>query len=309
MTRIKQVLFPFIKGMAMGGADVVPGVSGGTIAFITGIYQRLLNAIGAFDGRALKMLFTGNWISLWKKLDGAFLLPLLLGIATSILSLAKLIQHLLATYPIPVWAFFFGLILASALIIARSIHRWKAKDFLMLVLGGFIAFGITTLSPATTPEALWFVFITGFVAISAMILPGISGSFILVIMGKYSFILQALSDLNIPVIGVFILGCFFGILSISKGISWLLSRFYNATLALLAGFMVGSLNKVWPWKEVLDYMLDRHGEMKPILEQNVAPNNYLLITGQEPMIIEALIFSVLGFGLVIAIERIAAKVR
>lgn len=309
MQPLKDVIFPFIKGMAMGGADVVPGVSGGTVAFITGIYQRLLHAIGAVDGKAFKMLFTGKWLSLWKKVDGAFLLPLLLGIATSILSLAKLIEHLLVTYPIPVWAFFFGLILASALIIARSIHRWRGADYLMLVIGGLIAYVITTLSPAATPEDLWFVFITGFVAISAMILPGISGSFILVIMGKYSFILQALNDFNLPVIGVFIGGCLAGILSISRGISWLLAKFHNPTLALLAGFMLGSLNKVWPWKQVLDYIIDRHGEIKPVLEQNIAPHHYLALTGQEPMLIEALIFSVLGFGLVIAIERLASKIK
>ncbi len=309
MMRLKNVILPFIKGMAMGGADVVPGVSGGTVAFITGIYQRLLNAIGAVDTKALRMLLTGNWISLWKKVDGAFLLPLLLGIATSILSLAKVIQHLLASYPIPVWAFFFGLILASALIIARSIHRWRGVDYLMLLMGGLIAFLITTLSPAATPESLWFIFITGFIAISAMILPGISGSFILVIMGKYSFILQALSDFNLPVIGVFIAGCLVGILSISKGISWLLAHFHNPTLALLAGFMIGSLNKVWPWKQGLDFIIDRHGDIKPVVEQNIAPHNFLALTGQEPMLIEALIFSVLGFGLVIAIERLAAKVK
>jgi len=307
MARVKTGFLTLLKGIAMGGADVVPGVSGGTIAFITGIYPRLIAAISAVDAELFKMLFTGKFISLWKKIDGAFLLPLFIGIAISILSLAKAIKFLLETYPVVVWAFFFGLILASALLIAKTIGKWRPGNFVMLILGAVIAYAITSFTPASTPEELWFILLSGMIAISAMVLPGISGSFILVLLGKYEYVLGALTDFNIPVIATFIVGCVIGIVSVAKGIGWLLKHYYFATLALLAGFMIGSLNKVWPWKHVLEYIIDRKGVAKPVIERNVWPTEFQALSNQDPFLLEAMTFAVLGFGLVILLERLASR--
>ena len=305
MNKILPYILLYLKGLAMGGADVIPGVSGGTIAFITGIYERLLNAIKSVDLEALKLLTRFEIKEFWEKIDGTFLIVLLLGIATSVLSLAKLITFLLLTYPIQVWSFFFGLIIISAILVAKSIHHWKPIDYIALVLGILIAYLITAASPATTSDNLFFIFISGAIAITAMILPGISGSFILLLLGKYQYMMQALSDINIPVILVFIIGCLVGILSMARGISWLLKRFYNPTIALLSGFMVGSLNKVWPWKKVVESIIDRHGEMKPIKEQNLLPNEYLEATGQDPFFLQALFFIFIGIVIVISIEKVA----
>ena len=305
MNKLLPYILLYLKGVAMGGADVIPGVSGGTIAFITGIYERLLNAIKGVDLDALKLLLSFNIKDFWEKIDGTFLIVLLLGVATSIFSLAKLITFLLITFPIQVWSFFFGLIIISAILVAKSIHHWKPIDYITLSLGIAIAYFITAASPATTSDSLLFIFISGAVAISAMILPGISGSFILLLMGKYQYMMQALTEFNLPVILVFISGCIIGLLAFARGISWMLKQFYNPTIALLAGFMVGSLNKVWPWKQVVESIIDRHGEPKPVKEQNLLPNEYLEVTGQDPFFLQALLFVFLGIAIVISIERVA----
>jgi len=311
MNKLLPYVLLYLKGVAMGGADVIPGVSGGTIAFITGIYERLLNAIKSIDLVALKLLLRFDIKGFWDKIDGTFLIVLFLGIATSIFSLAKLITFLLITYPIQVWSFFFGLIIISAILVAKSIHHWKPIDFIAVTLGIVIAYLITAASPATTSDSLLFIFVSGAVAISAMILPGISGSFILLLMGKYQYMMQALTEFNLPVILVFISGCIVGLLAFASGISWMLKKFYNPTIALLAGFMVGSLNKVWPWKKVVVSVIDRHGEAKPVKEQNLFPNEYLEATGQDPFFLQALLFVFLGIAIVISIERLAnfLKVR
>jgi putative membrane protein len=309
MHKILPYILLYLKGLAMGGADVVPGVSGGTIAFITGIYERLLNAIKSVDLDALKLLIRFEIKEFWNKIDGTFLIVLVLGIATSVLSLAKLITFLLLTYPIQVWSFFFGLIIISAILVAKSIYHWKPIDFLALLLGVLIAYFITAASPASTSDSLLFVFVSGAIAITAMILPGISGSFILLLLGKYQYMMQAISDINLPVILVFIAGCVVGILSTARAISWLLKRFYNPTIALLAGFMVGSLNKVWPWKKVVESIIDRHGEAKPVKEQNLLPNEYLDATGQDPFFLQALFFIFIGIAIVISIEKVANTLK
>lgn len=309
MKQLRGAFLIYLKGMAMGGADVVPGVSGGTIALITGIYGRLLAAIASVDKEALSLLIKFRIKELFAKLDMAFLLPMLLGIATSILTLAKAISYLLENHPITVWSFFFGLIVASTLVVSRTVRKWRLQELFFLLLGLCIAFAITSLSPASTPEALWFIFLSGFIAISAMILPGISGSFILVLLGKYEYVLNALTEFKFIVILTFIFGCLAGILSISRGISWMLRHFYTQTIALLAGFMLGSLNKVWPWKKVTEFIMDRHGNPKPLVEENLMPHHYMDATSQDPLILEALFFAAIGFGLVVLLERIAAKIK
>lgn len=293
----------------MGSADVVPGVSGGTIAFITGIYETLLNAIRSVDLQALQYLKKFQIKALWKHINGNFLLPLLAGIATSVLTLAKVITHLLAEYPIQVWSFFFGLIVISALIILREIKNWNIGVFVSIALGIATAYLITSATPAETPEASWFLFIAGAVAICAMILPGISGAFILLIFGKYEYILSAIKEFRIVDIAIFGLGCIVGLLSFARLVSWLFNRYHNITVAILSGFMIGSLNKVWPWKEAIEKYIDRHGELKPLVEANVLPNQYFAKTGAEPFFLEAILFAAAGFLIVLVMDRVAAMLN
>ena len=305
MKKVTDYLLLYFKGMAMGSADVVPGVSGGTIAFITGIYETLLNSIKSVDKQALLLLKSFDMKELWRHVNGKFLITLILGIATSVLSLAKVITDLLANYPIQVWSFFFGLIVISALIILREIKQWNFGIMLAILIGAAIAYYITSAIPAETPEASWFLFIAGAVAICAMILPGISGSFILLLFGKYEYVLSAIKEFRVIDMVIFGLGCLFGILSFARLVSWLFKKYHNATIGVLSGFMIGSLNKVWPWKETVETYVDRHNEVKPLYQVNVLPNDYLTKTIQEPFFIEAIGFAAAGFLIVLLLDRLA----
>lgn len=291
----------------MGAADVVPGVSGGTIAFITGIYEELLGSIAKIDLEALKMLSKFQIKDFWKRINGTFLIVLLSGILFSIFSLAKLVTYLLEFHPIPIWSFFFGLIVISAVLVVKEIKVWNWKVVLALILGTAIAYYITVATPTQTSNELWFIFVSGAIAICAMILPGISGSFILLLLGKYSYILTAVKDINILVVIVFGLGCATGILTFSRGVSWLLKRYYNSTVALLAGFMIGSLNKIWPWKIPTSYRLNSEGLQVPLTEMNVTPKHFMEITGNDPFILHAVLFIVVGIFLVVIIERMGNR--
>lgn len=282
----------------MGAADVVPGVSGGTIAFIVGIYEELLDSIKSINISSLKLLFTGKIVAFWKAINANFLITLVAGIAISVFSLAKVITYLLDTYPILVWAFFFGLVLASTWIVSKDIKKWNWKTILCFIVGGLVAFYITVATPAETPNSLWFIFLCGAIAICAMILPGISGSFILVLLGKYSYIMESVENLNFIVIIVFMIGAIIGITSFSRVLSYTLRNFYDVTIAILAGFMLGSLNKVWPWKEVVETYTDRHGITKPLTEINILPDTLLW---------EAIGLAVLGFAIVYLLEMFSNK--
>ncbi len=293
----------------MGAADVVPGVSGGTIAFITGIYEELINSIKSINLRALKLLFSFKIAEFWKAINGNFLISVFIGIGISVFSLAKGLEYLLHHYPILVWSFFFGLIVASAIYVARSIKNWSAGTVISGIAGIAIAYAITVLSPAEANTAYWFVFVSGMIAICAMILPGISGSFILVLLGMYKFILGAVGDLNLIVIGIFLVGAAIGIIAFSNVLSWLLKKYHNLTIAMLAGFMVGSLNKVWPWKEVTESIIDRHGELKPIAERNILPATYEQLTGNEAWLAGAIALAVFGFVLIFVVEGIGKKIK
>ncbi len=235
-----------LKGCAMGMADVVPGVSGGTIAFISGIYEELIDSIRSVDATALRLLARLRLGELWRHVNGRFLLPVLTGIAIAVFSLARLMTYLLEHHPIEIWSFFFGLIVASALLVSKQIGRWDWRTAAALAVGAAAAWWITVATPTETPNDWWFVMLSGAVAICAMILPGISGAFILLLLGKYQYIMQAVGDLNIPVIAIFAVGAAAGIISFSHLLSWLLKRWHDVTVAVLMGFMVGSLNKVWP---------------------------------------------------------------
>ena len=296
-----------LKGCAMGMADVVPGVSGGTIAFISGIYEELLDSIRSVNATALKLLLKLRLGEFWRHINGSFLLPVLLGIAIAIFSLARLMTYLLTYHPIAIWSFFFGLIIASALLVARQIGRWDWRSLLAFVAGAAAAWWITVATPAETPNDWWFVMLSGAIAICAMILPGISGAFILLLLGKYQYIMQAVGDLNVPVIVIFVVGAAAGIISFSHLLSWLLKHWHDVTVAVLMGFMVGSLNKVWPWKEVVETYTDSHGKIMPLVESNVAPGRFEALTQQDALLAEAIVLCIVGFLAIYCIE-LAARI-
>jgi len=289
----------------MGVADVIPGVSGGTIAFITGIYEELVNSIRSVDMESVMHLKRFEFKAFWKKINGSFLLAVVAGVITSLLSFAKLMNYLLAIYPIPVWSFFFGLILISAPLILREIKKWSISTVLTGITGIAIAYWITITSPAQTPTNLPFIFFCGALAICAMILPGISGAFILLLMGKYEFMLKSLVGLDFTVIIVFALGCIIGILSFSRFLSWILEHYRFPTLALLAGFMLGSLNKVWPWKEVVAFRINHEGKQIPAFDQSIWPGAYIEKTGNDPQIFYAILFVAFGILIVVFVEKLA----
>ncbi|MCC8063209.1 MAG: DUF368 domain-containing protein [Rikenellaceae bacterium] len=302
----RNYLMLVLKGIGMGAADVIPGVSGGTIAFITGIYEELIGSIRSFDLTALRKLLKLDLKGFWKHINGGFLFSVLAGIGISIFSLAKVMKYLLETHPIFVWSFFFGLIIASAWLVAREVKRWGVGTVVALVAGAVAAYMITVLSPASTPDAWWFIMLSGAIAVCAMILPGISGAFILLLLGKYAYIIGAVSAFNIPVLLLFVVGAVVGIISFSHLLSWLLAKHHGMTVALLTGFMVGSLNKIWPWKETLETYTDSHGAVQPLVERNVLPGVFEQATGQPAMLGWALFFMAVGFLLIWGIERAAA---
>jgi putative membrane protein len=293
----------------MGVADVIPGVSGGTIAFISGIYEELIGSIKSIDADAFKLLARFQIKSFWKSINGNFLIAVLAGIVTSLLSLARLMTYLLEHHPIPVWSFFFGLILVSAPLIMRDIKKWDIATVISGIVGIVIAYLITILSPTETPTNLPFIFFCGALAICAMILPGISGAFILLLIGKYEYMIKALIGFDIPVIIVFVVGCFLGLLGFSRFLSWVLTHYRFPTLALLAGFMIGSLNKVWPWKEITAFRINSEGLQVPALDQSILPWQYVEKTGLDPQLFLAVLFAALGIFLVVAIEKIAAILK
>lgn len=305
MRKTKDYILLYFKGVSMGGADVIPGVSGGTIAFISGIYDELIHSLKSIDIQAFKLLFTFQIADFWKKVNANFLITVLAGIATSLISLAKLMTYLLEHHPIPVWSFFFGLILVSSPLILRDIKKWNVMTVVFGIIGIIIAYLITVITPTETPTNLPFIFFCGALAICAMILPGISGAFILLLIGKYEYMITALITFDLPVIIVFVLGCFIGLISFSHFLSWLLDNYRFPALALLAGFMIGSLNKVWPWKEVVAYRLNHDGVQVPAFDRSVLPADYQSLTGQDPQLFQAILFAALGIFLIVAIEKTA----
>ena len=267
----------------MGAADVVPGVSGGTIAFISGIYDRLLASIAACTPDKLLWLARGRFNDTWKAIDGSFLFTLLAGILCSIATLARVISYLLAEHGLLVWSFFFGLILISVYLVGREIERWSPWTILAAIAGCGFAYLITVASPMTLSVTPLTLFFGGSIAICAMILPGISGSFILLLLGLYSGVLHAVKTFDLVLLGCFMLGCVIGILSFSRLLSWLLGNARNITLAFLNGLLIGSLNKVWPWKETLSWRTNSHGEQVPVLQNNLLPAQYQSISGEPSL--------------------------
>ena len=299
-----------VKGACMGAADVIPGVSGGTIAFIMGIYDEFVGSLASINGEALKLLLKGRFSAFWKHINGSFLLSLVAGIGISVIALAGLMQMLLSDFPIQTWAFFFGLIVASSIFIIRGISGWKIREGLLLIFGVALGAVICTLSPTQTPDGLWFIFLSGALAICAMVLPGISGSFILLILGKYQYIMGCISGLvsgvdftrNLLILGVFGLGAIIGILSFTRFLHWLLARWKKETMIVLAGFIIGSLVKIWPWANAEAIVLSQFPELAASGETLPAEIISQYMASADLHIGGAVLFALIGFCLVTGIE-------
>ena len=300
---IKDFVVIGLKGMAMGAADVVPGVSGGTIAFISGIYEELLTSISNVNFSLIKTLKSDGIKAAWKQVNGAFLLSLFAGIFVSIVSLAKAIKWMLENEPILLWSFFFGLVLASVIYIAKQITTWKVLTVILLIAGAGLAYYITTLNPLVTESSSsLFLFLAAALAICAMILPGISGAFILVLLGAYKPVLAAVNNRDFTTIAIVGAGAIVGLLTFSRVLKWLFTNFKNYTLAILTGFIIGSLNKIWPWKETLTWRTNSHGIEVPLNQQSVSPFYF-----EDNQFIIAVVLAVVGFGLILLLEKLAIK--
>tara|TARA_R110002124_G_scaffold79875_3_gene211954 strand:+ start:1283 stop:2203 length:921 start_codon:yes stop_codon:yes gene_type:complete len=300
---IKDYVVIGLKGMAMGAADVVPGVSGGTIAFISGIYEELLNSISKVNLSLIKTIKSNGIKAAWKQVNGSFLLSLFIGIFVSIVSLAKAIKWLLENEPILLWSFFFGLVLASVIYIGKQITKWNLFIFVLMILGAVSAYYITTLNPLVTENSSsLFLFLAAALAICAMILPGISGAFILVLLGAYKPVLAAVNNRDFTTIAIIGAGAIAGLLTFSKILNWLFTNFKNYTLAVLTGFIIGSLNKIWPWKETLTWRTNSHGIEVPLKQQSVSPFHF-----EENQLLFAIVLAIVGFVLILLLEKLAVK--
>lgn len=308
-----------LKGIAMGAADVVPGVSGGTIAFISGIYQELIDSINGINLSLLKTLKKEGIKAAWKQANASFLIALVIGIGISIITFSKIITHLLETQPIMVWSFFFGLIIASVLLIWKQITSLKPVSILALIIGIILAYFITIIKPVSSPESYSYLFLSGFIAIIAMILPGISGAFILLLMGSYETVIgtinqfrEGLTQMNTELISTslmklsaFAIGAIIGLKTFSKILHWMFDHHKNTTLAMLIGFMIGSLNKVWPWKEVLETRINSHGKTVPFLEKSILPQNF----DGDAQVLLAITLAVIGFLVIYGMEKVASHLE
>ena len=305
MKYLQHYLLLFLKGLGIGSADIIPGVSGGTIALITGIYEELLEAIQAFDITAFHLFKKGQFKVLWHHLHGAFLLPLVGGIGLSLATTVQLVTYLLAHYPIQTWSFFWGLLLVAAFIIYKQIKQWYLRTLLISLGGLVLAYSITKITPLHTPNASWFIGLAGAIAVCAMLLPGISGSFMLLLLGKYTFMLDALKDFKLGILAIFSMGGVVGLLVFSRLIAWLLRQHHDNTMALLAGFMLGSLSKVWPWQPLWKPLSLSNNSLA--VAQNLSPLQFQAAYHQDPLVFQALLWMSLGMLLVVGIERQARK--
>lgn len=301
--RLTNYLIISLKGLAMGAADAVPGVSGGTIAFISGIYEELITTISNINIALFKTLFKKGVKPFWSQANGNFILALLSGIVISFISFMKLAKYFLEHHPILIWSFFFGLIIASIFFVGKQITKWNLKIITALIIGASIAFYISTLASLNTNNSSFFLFFAGAIAICAMILPGISGSFILIILGAYKMLSDAIHNFEVKNLVIFICGALVGLLSFSHVLKWLFKNYHNITLALLTGFIFGSLNKVWPWKETLTWHIDSKGLKSPLLQKSISPTYY----EGDSQLIFAVILMIIGFLTIFLLEKFGSK--
>lgn len=270
---MKEFFYNIFKGIGMGAANVIPGVSGGTIALLTGIFERLINSIKSFNLKALKLLISGNFKEFSKHVDLNFLIAVILGILIAIFTLAKLLEFLFDQYPTLVWAYFFGLIVASVYFVGKRINKWSSSVIIFGIIGAVGAASIAILTPAKENDAIWYVFICGIVATCSMILPGLSGSFILILMGNYELVwIESINKLDLEILAPLVVGAGAGLLAFSYILSWVFKNFKNQTLSLLTGFILGSLTVLWPWKDTVSTYIDRHGQTQPLKQKLALPD-------------------------------------
>jgi putative membrane protein len=311
MSFFKEHTGNFFKGFAMGTANVIPGVSGGTIALITGIFERLIDSLKSFDIKAIKLFFTGKFKEFAKHTDFVFLFVVLLGTGVSIISVAKLLSFLFDNYPIFIWSYFFGLILASVWFVGKTVEKWNFTVILFFILGTSIAIIITVLNPAKENDSFMYLVLSGIVAICSMILPGISGSFILVLMGEYELVLKAINEFNFSVIIPIGIGCVVGLLAFSHLLSWLYKKFKNQTISLLVGFILGSLAIIWPWKNSFDSnhsLINTNEFGKLLVETETKVFSYKRVLPEMNWIFfVAIVIAILGYLTILLLEKSAKK--
>jgi putative membrane protein len=282
----------------MGTADLIPGVSGGTIAFLSGIYEELLYSIKLVTGKVLRTALRGQIVAAFRMIPFRFLLPLGIGILSAVFLLANIMSWLLQNYPVFVWAFFFGLVLASTFVVARRVTSWRLAQIIGFIVAAAATFLVVNAVPVQTPPDLWFFFVSGMIAICAMILPGISGSFILVLLGQYERVLNAVVQRDVITLAVFIAGCVVGIAIFSRVLTWLFREHHDISVAVLSGIMLGSVAKIWPWKEVTDFRTNSHGDLVPLADRNILPAAF------DETVIFAIVLAVVGAGLVLLFDRL-----
>jgi len=308
---LRDYFIIFTKGLGMGTADVVPGVSGGTIAFIAGIYEELIDSISRINIQAIQTLKNDGFAAFWKYVNGNFFVALLSGIATAIISLARFITYLLDNHPVLIWSFFFGLVFASIYFVALRVTQWNTKTILAFAVGAVLAYGVTSLPAQPESDALWYIFISGMIAICAMILPGISGSFILLLMGSYEVVLGAIKDKNLTIIAVFGTGAVIGLLSFSRLLKWMFSKYHNITIALLSGFLLGSLNKIWPWKQTITSYTKHAGlpneKVVPIEQVNLLPHEFEKAMNGDAQMLGSILLCFAGMAVIVGLELLGNK--
>lgn len=298
---LKDYLGLVLRGFCMGASDVVPGVSGGTMAFILGIYEELINSIKSIDLTVIRLTLSFKLKDVFEIVPWRFLLSIFSGILLAVLSLAQGLEWLLENRPTFLWSFFFGLVLSSGITVSKRVKIWNVKTFSTTIIAAVAAYIIVGLVPVKTPDAPWFIFLSGMVVICAMILPGISGSFILVLLGKYQTLLGALNDRDLLTLGIFSVGAAVGLITFAQVVSWLFKRYHDLTVALLMGLMLGSLRKLWPWKEIISTTFDRHGKVVPLEEINIPPPNF------DTGFVVAIGLVLIGFLAVVVLDNLAGK--
>lgn len=307
--RLREWLGIWLRGVAMGLAELVPGVSGGTIAFISGIYLRLVEALRGIDRHGVWLLLNGRWRLLFRRVDAGFLALLLLGMGASVVTFAGLVQWLLQHHEIQIWSFFFGLIAGSVVYVAGVVGRFTPARLLLAAAGAVTGLVITQLGGLPPSESPLVTLLSGMVAVCAWILPGVSGSFLLLILGQYQRVIAAVSDLDLAFLGTLLAGCFLGLLLFTRVLGWLLRHYYAATLAFLCGIMAGSLQRLWPWQQVLSYQLDADGNAMPIQVKPLLPWQFQELYGDDPLVLGAVLAALAGVGLVLLLDRFSARQR
>ncbi|HZI26436.1 MAG TPA: DUF368 domain-containing protein, partial [Chryseolinea sp.] len=303
-------IFLYVKGICMGASEVIPGVSGSTAALLTGIYRELIDSLRSIDRASLRLLLKKEFGAFWKHINGTFLATVLAGMLTGLLSFARLILYALKYNPIPIGAFFFSLILMAApLVMREEIKKWDTGAIICFVAALLIAYAATLIPPLQIPRALWIVFFVGALAGSIAFVPGISFTFILILLGQFGYFTAALADFNLLAMLIFASGFMLGVIGSTRLLSHLLKKFRRVTIAIITGVMLGFLNKVWPWREVLEFATNRKGQQVPAFDRSILPWDYFSTTGKDPQVFQAILMMALGVFIVILIEKIAARYK